>query len=72
MGMKKTLKSIEETGEAIKIIQDNGIAFHPSIILEFDTDTKVIFDDTPEFLAKNKIESRLLFDRRGLNQTDPL
>jgi hypothetical protein len=25
MGMKKTLKSIEETEEAIKIIQDNGI-----------------------------------------------
>src|SRR4030067_3125192 len=32
-GMEKTLKSIEETDEAIKIIQDNGIAFHPSIIL---------------------------------------
>ena len=53
MGMKKTLKSIEETEEAIKIIQDNGIAFHPSIILGFDTDTKAIFDDTLEFLARN-------------------
>jgi radical SAM superfamily enzyme YgiQ (UPF0313 family) len=55
MGMKKTLESIEETEEAIKIIQDNGIAFHPSIILGFDTDTKAIFDDTLEFLARNKL-----------------
>jgi len=42
LGMKKTLKSMEENEEAIKIIQDNGIAFHPSIILGFDTDTKAI------------------------------
>jgi radical SAM superfamily enzyme YgiQ (UPF0313 family) len=55
MGMKKTLKSIEETEEAIKIIQDNGIAFHPSLILGFDTDTKAIFDDTLEFLARTKL-----------------
>jgi radical SAM superfamily enzyme YgiQ (UPF0313 family) len=55
MGMKKSLKSIEETREAIKVIQDNGIAFHPSIILGFDTDTKAIFDDTLEFLARTKL-----------------
>src|SRR4030043_916561 len=54
-GMKKALKSIEETEEAIKIIQDNGIAFHSSIILGFDTDTKAIFDDTLEFLARTKL-----------------
>ena len=59
-GMKKTLKSIEETEEAIKIIQDNGIAFHPSIILGFDTDTKAIFDDTLEFLAKTKLPTMAL------------
>src|SRR5271157_4139535 len=60
MGMKKTLKSIEETEEAIKIIQDNGIAFHPSLILGFDTDTKAIFDDTLEFLARNKLPTMAL------------
>jgi radical SAM superfamily enzyme YgiQ (UPF0313 family) len=60
MGMKKTLKSIEETEEAIKIIQDNGIAFHPSIILGFDTDTKAIFDDTLEFLARAKLPTMAL------------
>jgi radical SAM superfamily enzyme YgiQ (UPF0313 family) len=60
MGMKKTLKSIKETEEAIKIIQDNGIAFHPSIILGFDTDTKAIFDDTLEFLARTKLPTMAL------------
>jgi radical SAM superfamily enzyme YgiQ (UPF0313 family) len=60
MGMKKTLKSIEETEEAIKIIQDNGIAFHPSLILGFDTDTKAIFDDTLEFLARAKLPAMSL------------
>lgn len=59
-GMKKTFKSIEETEEAIKIIQDNGIAFHPSIILGFDTDTEAIFDDTLEFLARNKLPTMAL------------
>jgi radical SAM superfamily enzyme YgiQ (UPF0313 family) len=60
MGMKKTLKSIEETEEAIKIIQDHGIAFHPSLILGFDTDTKAIFDDTLEFLARTKLPTMAL------------
>jgi radical SAM superfamily enzyme YgiQ (UPF0313 family) len=59
-GMKKSLKSIEETEEAIKSIQDNGIAFHPSIILGFDTDTKAIFDDTLEFLARTKLPTMAL------------
>ncbi len=59
-GMKKSLKSIEETEEAIKIIQDNGIAFHPSIILGFDTDTKAIFDDTLEFLERTKLSTMAL------------
>jgi len=60
MGMKKTLKSIEETEEAIKIIQDNGIAFHPSLIFGFDTDTKAIFDDTLEFLERTKLPTTSL------------
>jgi radical SAM superfamily enzyme YgiQ (UPF0313 family) len=60
VGMKKSLKSIEETEEAIKIIQDNGIAFHPSFILGFDTDTEAIFDDTLEFLAKTKLPTMAL------------
>ena len=60
VGMKKTFKTIEETEEAIRIIQDNGILFYPSIILGFDTDTKAIFDDTLEFLARNKLPAMAL------------
>ena len=60
IGLKKSLKSIEETEEAVKIIQDNGIAFHPSIILGFDTDTKAIFDDTLDFLARTRLPTMAL------------
>jgi radical SAM superfamily enzyme YgiQ (UPF0313 family) len=60
IGMKKTLKTIKETEDAIKIIQDNGIAFHPSIILGFDTDTKAIFDDTLAFLARTRLPTMAL------------
>jgi radical SAM superfamily enzyme YgiQ (UPF0313 family) len=60
IGLKKSLKSIEETEEAVKIIQDNGIAFHPSIILGFDTDTKAIFDDTLAFLARTRLPTMAL------------
>jgi len=60
VGMKKSLKSIEETEKAIEIIQDNGIAFHPSLIFGFDTDTKAIFDDTLDFLARTKLPTMSL------------
>jgi len=59
-GMKKSLKSIEKIEEAIKIIQDHGIAFHPSLILGFDTDTNAIFDDTLDFLARTKLPTMSL------------
>jgi radical SAM superfamily enzyme YgiQ (UPF0313 family) len=59
-GMKKSLKSIGETEEAIRVIQDNGIAFHPSLILGFDTDTKAIFDETLEFLLRTKLPTMAL------------
>ncbi|HVP17484.1 MAG TPA: radical SAM protein [Spirochaetia bacterium] len=55
--LRKAYNSIEETEEAIRIIQDHGIAFHPSIVLGLDTDTPAIFDDTLEFLNRNRIPS---------------
>jgi radical SAM superfamily enzyme YgiQ (UPF0313 family) len=55
--LRKSYQSIEETEEAIRIIQDHGIAFHPSIVLGLDTDTKGIFDDTLGFLSRNRIPS---------------
>ena len=60
IGLKKSLKSIKETEEAVRIIQDNGIAFHPSIILGFDTDTNAIFDDTLAFLARTRLPTMAL------------
>jgi len=58
--LRKSYNSIEETEEAIKIIQDHGIAFHPSIVLGLETDTRTIFDDTLEFLYRNRIPSLTL------------
>lgn len=53
--MRKTLKSIKENEDAIKKIQDAGIIFHPSFVFGFDDDTKAVFDDTLEFLYRNRI-----------------
>ena len=58
--LRKAYNTIEETEEAIRIIQDHGIAFHPSIVLGLDTDTPAIFDDTLEFLGRNRIPSLTL------------
>lgn len=58
--MKKSLKSIKETEESVRIIQDQGIAFHPSIILGFDTDTDAVFDDTLAFLARTRLPTMAL------------
>ncbi|MFX0116551.1 MAG: B12-binding domain-containing radical SAM protein, partial [Candidatus Hodarchaeota archaeon] len=53
--MRKTLKSMEENEDVIKKIQDTGIIFHPSFVFGFDDDTKTVFDDTLEFLYRNRI-----------------
>jgi radical SAM superfamily enzyme YgiQ (UPF0313 family) len=58
--LRKSYNSIPETEEAIRIIQDHGVAFHPSIVLGLDTDTPAIFDDTLEFLHRNRIASLTL------------
>jgi radical SAM superfamily enzyme YgiQ (UPF0313 family) len=53
--MRKTLKSMKENEDAIKKIQDAGIIFHPSFVFGLDGDTKAVFDDTLEFLHRNRI-----------------
>jgi radical SAM superfamily enzyme YgiQ (UPF0313 family) len=55
--MRKSFKEIEQVEEAIKKVEDYGIYFHPSLIFGFDDDTKDIFEETVEFLWKNKISS---------------
>lgn len=53
--MHKTLKSLKDNEDAIKKIQNTGIIFHPSFVFGFDDDTKAVFDDTLEFLYRNRI-----------------
>jgi radical SAM superfamily enzyme YgiQ (UPF0313 family) len=53
--MRKTLKSMKDNEDAIKKIQDAGIIFHPSFVFGLDDDTKAVFDDTLEFLYRNRI-----------------
>jgi radical SAM superfamily enzyme YgiQ (UPF0313 family) len=53
--MHKTLKSLRDNEDAIKKIQNTGIIFHPSFVFGFDDDTKAVFDDTLEFLHRNRI-----------------
>jgi radical SAM superfamily enzyme YgiQ (UPF0313 family) len=55
--LKKSIKTVTENEEAIRIIRGHGIYFHPSIVFGFDTDTDAVFDDTLEFLTRNKIAS---------------
>jgi len=54
-GLPKTLKSLKENSDAIKIIQDSGIMFHASVVFGFDDDDSSIFERTLEFLMKNRI-----------------
>jgi radical SAM superfamily enzyme YgiQ (UPF0313 family) len=41
--------------DAIKRVRDAGMFFHASLVFGFDEDTKAIFPETLEFLARNKI-----------------
>lgn len=53
--MRKSLKEVSEIEEAIKKVKDMGIHFHASMVFGFDDDTEAVFDETLEFLMKNKI-----------------
>ncbi|MBW8049140.1 MAG: B12-binding domain-containing radical SAM protein [Cytophagales bacterium] len=53
--MRKSIKDISDIEEAIKRVKDLGIHFHASMVFGFDDDTEAIFDETLEFLMRNKI-----------------
>lgn len=55
--MRKSIKDITDNAEAIKKVRGYGIVFHASMVFGFDEDDKSIFDETLEFLMKNKIAS---------------
>lgn len=53
--MRKSIKDISHIEDAIKKVKDFGIHFHISMVFGFDDDTEAIFDETLEFLMRNKI-----------------
>ncbi len=53
--MRKSLNEIHLIEEAIQKVKDLGIAFHASMVFGFDDDTISVFDETLEFLMRNKI-----------------
>ena len=55
--MSKSMKSQQETIDAIKRIMGYGIYFHASLVFGFDDDDLSVFDETLEFLNKTKIPS---------------
>jgi radical SAM superfamily enzyme YgiQ (UPF0313 family) len=53
--MRKSIKELTDNEEAIKKVKSYGIVFHASMVFGFDEDDKSIFDETLEFLMRNKI-----------------
>ncbi|MES0490918.1 MAG: radical SAM protein [Leptospirales bacterium] len=53
----KAIKDKQENANFLKHIRDSGIHVHTAVIFGFDTDTEGVFDETLEFLLKNKISS---------------
>lgn len=55
--MRKALKEIEHLEAAFKKIKKMGILIHASMVFGFDNDTKDVFDETVQFLIKNKVST---------------
>lgn len=55
--MRKAIKEIEHLERAFKKIKKMGILIHASMVFGFDNDTKKIFNETVQFLIKNKVST---------------
>jgi len=55
--MRKAIKEIENLEKALKKIKKMGILIHASMVFGFDNDKKEIFDETVQFLIKNKVST---------------
>ncbi len=55
--MPKMFNKLEETEKAIEKLQRKGIHVHASMVVGFDEDPESIFEDTIDFLIRNKIGS---------------
>jgi radical SAM superfamily enzyme YgiQ (UPF0313 family) len=53
--MRKAIKEIAELENALKKIRKIGILVHASMIFGFDNDTEQVFNETVQFLIKNKV-----------------
>jgi radical SAM superfamily enzyme YgiQ (UPF0313 family) len=55
--MRKSFNEIKHLEDAFKKIKKMGILIHASMVFGFDNDTKKIFNDTVQFLIKNKVST---------------
>lgn len=55
--MRKAIKDIENLEEAFRKIKKMGIIIHASMVFGFDSDQQSVFNETVQFLLKNKIGS---------------
>jgi radical SAM superfamily enzyme YgiQ (UPF0313 family) len=55
--MRKAIKEIDQLENAFKKIKKMGILIHASMVFGFDSDKKDVFDETVNFLIKNKIST---------------
>lgn len=55
--MRKSITEIDHLEKAFRKIKKMGILIHASIVFGFDSDKKEIFDETVDFLIKNKIST---------------
>lgn len=55
--MNKSFKTVEELERAINKIKKTGIFIHASMIFGFDNDTLETFNETVNFLIKNKVST---------------
>lgn len=53
--MRKAAKDLAQDEEAIRKVHGEGVLFHASLVLGFDGEDESIFEDTLEFLMRNKI-----------------
>lgn len=55
--MRKSLAAIEDYERAVRRCREAGVLFHASLIFGLDHETPRVFDDTLEFLLKNRVPS---------------
>ena len=56
----KSFNEVEKYPDQIKKFHDRGIMLNAGMVFGFDSDTIKVFEDTYEFLVKNKVEISLL------------